>query len=72
MTTEEQRTQLIVKLQRLSAQTRNAIDYLQRGGAIMPCCNPTIRAPNTSDPLYSPNTFEVGDFVITQRFTTPH
>lgn len=72
MTTEEQRRDLLVKLQHLSDQARHAIDYLQRGGPIMPCCNPTIRAPNTSDPLHSPNTFEVGDFVITQRFTTPH
>lgn len=63
MSVESDKVQFIVKLQRLEAQVRNAIDYLKSGAPVF---------TNDPTPFETPNTFIIGDFVITDKMIEPH
>lgn len=63
---KDERTEIIVKLQRLDAQIRGAIEYLQSDLPLYPL------GPYFTNPNETPNTFKIGDFTITDRFTEPH
>lgn len=57
---DQERIEMIVKLQRLEAQVRSAIDYLQSDMPLYPLDQP--------DRNETPNVFHIGDFTITDRF----
>lgn len=59
------RTKAIVTLQRLEAQVRNAIQYLKSD-------QPLIEDPRVQKSQGTRSTFEIGDFIVTDRFIEPH